>query len=507
MQYQLNHRSLSDLVIYSFKFCTILFILTNVVHGCHEFCSCTMENKTITADCQFRHIREIPSIEKSWGAKLGNLLLAGNSLTSLKSNDLDEYKYLRILQLSFNKIDYIDDHAFENLQSIELINLDYNSLSDLSVYSFLNVQPQSRTPSRKLFITIFHNPIVCSCALNAKLNTIKNKNSKIEQFFITCFENNDDVISSVPIQVEKFAEQNCKNVDENFDHVYTLPTTKYVPPIPIPKPNDNFKPNEFAVDSGIMVTQVTNPPLKTSQDPLMGTGNNTSLYPSLNLESGQITIKLWHLILLIGTAILISVLVILICYLSISRLCTLSESGGRKSTSPGRSSYLSNGNIQEHQFATLNSIHTNQSNGYVHSGLYDNIPMNSTAYSTLSRNHYGSDFRLSTEMHRRSRNSSQNSTNGNMLFSTDTVPAPTCSNIEDFPDFSGSREKLRNTPNGNYESKLGNGKLPDFSDVGDSKYIRANKNNEVFFLDQEDPNCKFSSNYVNFTPRDSYSEW
>ena len=473
-----------------------LSTLASQVYKCHDFCVCNSQNGMATANCEFRNIDQIPAIMRidTNDEELGELLLTGNSIPRLNSNSFDDYRFLKSLQLSTNSISFIDDSAFKNLQSIETINLNFNNLKDLPVYSFIKARPSS-SDARNLKISISHNPIPCSCEINAKLNTIKNMNEKIEQIFVTCDDNSNT------IQVEKYAEKNCDDPSASVDNEYTRATTKVAPT------HVKMDPPENRIEDSGFTTQVTSPPLKTSVHP---NANGTVSYPTLNLESGEVTIKLWHLLVLVGSAMLASMLVILVCYLAVSRLCKLGKDDNQ-STSPRRSLYLPNSNTQDLQFTTLNRFHTSQSNGYVPVGLYDNLPLNGTAYSTLSRGPYdSSEYILGNDLQRRSRNSSQISASGNLLYSTDNVMAPTCNNIEDFPDFTASCEvKPRLVPNGHIEAKFtANGKLPDFSDVSNANYIRPNRENELFFLDRNDPNCRTNSNYVNFGPReDDSSDW
>ena len=454
-------------------------------------------NLGITTDCEFQNLEKIPEIQ--WN-RLNHFLLSGNRISHL-SRESFSYNKLKTLNLSHNVISGLSDDVFQDLDSLELINLDFNFLTDINVYSFLSAKVFS---SDSLHVSIFNNPITCSCVLNAKVNTIWNKNPKIKSFFITCVPDNkpDDAVS-----LESYVSGQCINKDEDMDDFYHVP---------------EFYPDEistYSASSGTP-TRVRTPPKipdfitllpdasRTNAGTLESKANTTAVYPYILLSTANAgVVQPWHLMVLIAVIMIMIVVVITGSYIVIKRLYSKHTSGtgsvyeGREiSTATFRSSHKQS----DGHFGTLNSI-ASQNNGYP--------TMNGMSGKTMP-NESANTWRPSSSTEptvnpqqtlTRTFNSGLSKSNSNIYSSSSqTLPvntfvkmshlsysledeiAPKFIDQEDYPEFLQS---------GDHSAGLENsGRIPKPNQRQSYSLVPVNPDNPrcVFFMDPSDPNCLIS---------------
>ncbi|RNA35286.1 leucine-rich repeats and immunoglobulin-like domains 2 [Brachionus plicatilis] len=96
-------------------------------------------------------------------ASLEHLNLS-NNLMSFATNNFVQCRRLKSLDLSSNRIQYIAHNQFNGLSSIELVDLSNNSIDkiDACTFSNMNIKPIAKL-YRPPLINLHQNPVVCDC--------------------------------------------------------------------------------------------------------------------------------------------------------------------------------------------------------------------------------------------------------------------------------------------------------------------------------------------------------
>ena len=96
-------------------------------------------NTPFILDASFNSVYQLTGLNRHFPF-LFNCYLQNNSLSRLEVSDFIELRFLYKLDLSFNQLESLDDERiFENLKSIEKINLSNNNLKSLNRNIFLNL--------------------------------------------------------------------------------------------------------------------------------------------------------------------------------------------------------------------------------------------------------------------------------------------------------------------------------------------------------------------------------
>ena len=473
--------------------------------NCSSSCSCYRDNLDVTADCEFQNLEEIPKIQ--W-TKLNNFFLSGNRISQLSKDSLS-YNHLKTLNLSHNIITQLPDDVFRGLDSLEFINLDFNFLTEINIYSFSSAKASK---SENLHVSIFNNPITCSCLSNAKVNTIWNRNPKIKSFLVTCVP--DDRPNEI-MTLERYAEQECLDPGEILDAFsgddYQDEVSTYHP---ARSRESTQTPNPSRVPGLVTVLPDVSGTNTGSFDPTKD--NTTTGYPFILLQTAnQGVVQPWHLMILIIIIMLMLVVVISGSYIVIKRLYSKTPQGTSsiyEGKEIGAGTFRSSHKESNGHFGTLTSV-ASQNNGYptmngkmatngtLPNGINGTLPHGTwrpssstepTARNTLTRT-FSKDISKSNSNIYSSQTLPVNTfvKMSNLSYSLEDEIAPKFIDQEDYPEFLNSYNANSRKNSG---SESANQRRRSSNSNQNYSLIPVNPNNPhcVFFVDTADPDCLIS---------------
>ncbi len=183
-------------------------------------CRCWDESRP-QVDCSRIGLSNIPHF-RSNKTSIHTLKLSHNQITSLTQNDLNRVGTVKRLLLDHNKIEIIDDDAFDDMawsSSLELLDLSFNSLSKIPKFGVLHI-------SLKYIDASFNN--ISSLARPGQFEQVPNLRRLIlEENPITILTENDhsslqelDHIEYLSITVRK------ESIPMNVDVIWNLNNLK-----------------------------------------------------------------------------------------------------------------------------------------------------------------------------------------------------------------------------------------------------------------------------------------
>lgn len=208
-----------------FTFYLIRFSIGNECPTLRNYCTCSL-NRTV-AQCSNRQITNdiLLKISDQLPKSTVILNLSSNFLTSMKN--LPDINSLQILDLSFNRIQYLPSNLISKYPRLYSLNLQNNSLKTLtkSVQKVSNIN-----------INLLNNPLHCTCQFKLfkekyffKSILCQNNKSFDENDF--CDTKNFLEITPEKSQIVYETDQLILNCSSNFQPYWTLNQTFYRPTI------------------------------------------------------------------------------------------------------------------------------------------------------------------------------------------------------------------------------------------------------------------------------------
>uniref|UniRef100_A0A3Q2TTE6 SLIT and NTRK-like family, member 5b n=1 Tax=Fundulus heteroclitus TaxID=8078 RepID=A0A3Q2TTE6_FUNHE len=152
---------------------------------CQELCACEEREGMLTVSCESRGIARLSNITPVLFSQY-QLLLTGNLLTKLSTNDFVEYKGLTILHLGNNEISEVKAGAFNGQQGLKRLHLNNNKIDALKEEFFYGLENLE-------YLQIDYNYIT---------HVEQNAFSRLRHLEVLIL--NDNLISSLPVNVFQF---------------------------------------------------------------------------------------------------------------------------------------------------------------------------------------------------------------------------------------------------------------------------------------------------------------
>ncbi|KAK5611289.1 hypothetical protein CRENBAI_019039 [Crenichthys baileyi] len=152
---------------------------------CQELCACEEREGMLTVSCESRGIARLSNISPVLFSQY-QLLLTGNLLTKISTNDFTEYKGLTILHLGNNEISEVKAGAFNGLRGLKRLHLNNNKIDALKEEFFYGLESLE-------YLQIDYNYIT---------HVEQNAFSGLRHLEVLIL--NDNLISSLPVNVFQF---------------------------------------------------------------------------------------------------------------------------------------------------------------------------------------------------------------------------------------------------------------------------------------------------------------
>ncbi|XP_028292799.1 SLIT and NTRK-like protein 5 [Gouania willdenowi] len=149
---------------------------------CQELCGCEEREGVLTVSCENRGIASLSDVGPVHFSQY-HLLLTGNHLKKLSTNDFVDYKGLTILHLGNNEISDIEAGSFNGLQVLKRLHLNNNKIDALKEEFFFGLDSLEYLQVDSNYIT----------------QVVPNAFSRLHQLEVLIL--NDNLISSLPVNV------------------------------------------------------------------------------------------------------------------------------------------------------------------------------------------------------------------------------------------------------------------------------------------------------------------
>ncbi|XP_071004781.1 SLIT and NTRK-like protein 5 isoform X1 [Oncorhynchus clarkii lewisi] len=117
----------------------IVEMFDNYGEICRRLCACEEKEGILTVGCESRGIVDLSEVSPVYFTTY-NLLLTGNLLKRLSTDDFVEYNGLTILHLGNNDISTVESGAFNGLQGLKRLHLNNNKMDALTEDLFIGLE-------------------------------------------------------------------------------------------------------------------------------------------------------------------------------------------------------------------------------------------------------------------------------------------------------------------------------------------------------------------------------
>lgn len=178
------HLWISCVVLSATSLCTVE-MFGSYGEICQRLCACEEREGTLTVGCENRGIVSLSGISPVFFSQY-HLLLTGNLLSKLSTNDFVEYKGLTILHLGNNDISVVEAGAFNGLQGLKRLHLNNNKIDALKEEFFWGLESLE-------YLQIDYNYIT---------HVAPNAFSRLRHLEVLIL--NDNLISSLPVNIFQY---------------------------------------------------------------------------------------------------------------------------------------------------------------------------------------------------------------------------------------------------------------------------------------------------------------
>lgn len=183
--------------------CTVE-MLSHYGEICQGLCACEEREGVLTVSCENRGIESLSDISPVYFSQY-HLLLTGNLLKKLSTNDFAEYKGLTILHLGNNEISDLEAGAFNGLQELKRLHLNNNKIDALKEEFFFGLDSLE-------YLQLDYNYIT---------HIVPNAFSRLRHLEVLIL--NDNLISALPVNIFKHVP--LTHLDLRGNQLKVLPYT------------------------------------------------------------------------------------------------------------------------------------------------------------------------------------------------------------------------------------------------------------------------------------------
>ncbi|KAM9343364.1 SLIT and NTRK-like protein 5 [Pholidichthys leucotaenia] len=171
---------------------------------CQGLCGCEEREGILTVSCENRGFKSLSDISPVHFSQY-HLLLTGNLLKKLSTNDFAEYKGLTILHLGNNEISDVEAGTFNGLQGLKRLHLNNNKIDALKEEFFFGLESLE-------YLQIDYNYIT---------HVVPNAFSRLRHLEVLIL--NDNLISALPVNI--FHHVPLTHLDLRGNQLKVLPYT------------------------------------------------------------------------------------------------------------------------------------------------------------------------------------------------------------------------------------------------------------------------------------------